>query len=70
MTVGFIALVFQMAKCGAVEVKGHADGLRLFLLLHALQNIQKAVNRMGIQPLPGGQGTHTEKGAVNDTVAV
>ena len=70
MTVGLIALVFQMAEGGAVEVKGHADGLRLLLLLHPLQNVQKAVNSMGVQSIPGGQGTHAEEGTVDDAVAV
>ena len=70
MAVGLIAVVFQMPEGGAVEVKGDADGLRLFLLLHLFQNIQKAVDGVGVQSIPGGQGSDSEIGPVDDTVSV
>ena len=70
MAVGFIALVFQMAEGRAVEVEGHRNGLRLLLLFHPLQNVQKAVNGVGVQAVPGCQGANTEIGPVNHTVAI
>ena len=70
MAVGLVAVVLQMAEGRAVQVEGHADRFRLFFLLHPFQNVQEAVNGMGVKPLPGGQGLYAEKGTVNDGVAV
>ena len=70
VTIGLVALIFQMAEGWPVEVEGHGNGLRLLFLFHPLQNIQKTVDGVGVQAIPGGQGTHAEKGPVDDTVAV
>ncbi len=70
MAGGLIARVFQVAEGGGVEVKSHAHRLGLLLLLHPFQNVQKAVDGMGAQPLPGGQGLYAEKGTIDDAVAV
>ena len=65
-----VALVLQMAEGGAVEVKGNAQGVGLFLHRDLLQNIQEAEDGVGIQALPGGQRPHAVKGAVDDAVAI
>ena len=70
MAGSLVAIVFQVPEGGAVEVEGHAHRLGLLLLLHPFQNVEKAVNGVGIQPVPGGQGLDAEIGAVNDAVAV
>ena len=70
MAVSLVALVFEVAEGGAMEVEGHSDCLRLLLLFHPLQNIQKAVDGMGVQAVPGCQRTNTEIGPVDHTVAV
>ena len=67
---GLIAVVAQMAEGGAVEVKSHAQGVGLLLMLHLLQNIQKAVNGVGVHAVFCRQQPHPVKGAVNDAVAV
>ena len=46
------------------------NGLGLLFLLHPLQNVQEAVDGMGVKPLPVGQGLDAEIGTVNDAVAV
>ena len=67
---GLVAVEAQMAEGGPMEVKGHAYRLGLLLLLHPLQNVQEAVDRMGVQSLPGGQGPHAEERPVDDAVSV
>ena len=67
---GLVALIALMAEGGAVEVEGHADRVRLLLLLHPLQNVQESIYGMGEEPLPGGQGLDPEVGPVDDAVAV
>ena len=70
VTVGLVAIVFHMPEGGAVEVKGHTDRVGILFLLHPLQNVQKAVDGVGIQPVPGGQRLHAEEGPVDNTVAI
>ena len=53
-----------------MEVEGHGNGLRLLLLFHLFQDVQKAVDGMGIETLPGGQGPDAEKRPVDDGVTV
>ncbi len=59
-----------MAEGRLAPVEGHTQRFRLFLVHKALEHIEKAKDRIGIQPLAGGQGLHAVKGAVNDAVAV
>ena len=51
-------------------VEGDAQRLRLLLVQQALERGDKAVDGVGIQTLPGGQGPDAVKGAVDDAVAV
>ena len=67
---GLVLVVLLVAEGGAVEIEGHAQGVRRVLVLQPLHDIQKSVDGMGIEPLPGGQGPHAEIGAVDDAVAV
>ena len=67
---GLVALIALMAEGGPMEVEGHADRVRLLLLLHPLQNVQESIYGMGEEPLPGGQGFDPEVGPVDDAVAV
>ena len=54
VTVGFVAFILQMAEGRAMEVEGHGNGFRLLLLFHSLQNIQKAVDGVGVEAVPCG----------------
>ena len=54
VAVGLVAFILQMAEGGAMEVEGHGDGFRLLLLFHSLQNIQKAVDGVGVEAVPCG----------------
>ena len=67
---GLVPIIAQMPEGGAMEVKGHTNRIGLLLLLHPLQNVQEAVNGVGVQPLPGGQGPHAEERPVDDAVSV
>ena len=53
-----------------MEIEGHRNGLRLFLLFHPLKDIQKAVDCVGVQAIPGRQRTNTEVGPVDHTVTI
>ena len=70
MSGSLVSVIFFVTECRTVEIKGDADRLRLLLLLHALQNIQEAVDGMGIQSVPGSQRLDTKIGTVDYTVTV
>ena len=70
MAGGLVAIIPQVPECGPMEIEGYAQGIRLFLRLHFLKNIQKSKDGMGIQTLPGGQGSDPIKGPVYHTVAI
>ena len=70
VAVCFIAVILFMPERGAVEIKGHANGLRLLLLVHPFQNIEEAVNSVGIKAVPGSQWLDTKERPVNHAVAV
>ena len=65
-----VAIVAQMPESGPMEIEGHTNRIRLFLLLHPFQNIQETVDGIGINAFPGGQRPDTEISPVDDTVAV
>ena len=67
---GLVSIVLEVAEGGAVEVEGDAYCVGLFFLFGLFQNIQEAIDGMGIQTLPGGQRTNAEIRPVNDGVAV
>ena len=70
MAVCLIAVILFMPERGAMEVKGHANGLGLLFLIHPFQNIEEAVNGVGIQAVPGGQRLDAKVRPVNYAVAV
>ena len=70
VAIGLIALVAFMPEGGAMEIEGHAYRVRIFFLLHALQNVQEPVDGMGVESLPGCQRLHAEIGPVDDAVAI
>ena len=70
MAGSLIAVILQMAEGGAVEVEGHAESIRLFLLVQFIEDIQKAKNAIGKQTVPRSQGTNTIVGAVDNAVSV
>ena len=67
---GLVALVLQVAEGGALEVEGHAEGVRLIFLHELFQNVQKAIDGVGIESLPGGEGPDAVERPVDDAVAV
>ena len=67
---GLIGRVRLVAERGGVEVKGNAQGVRLFFFLQAQQRGEEAEDGVGIQPLPIGQGTDAVIGPVDDGIAV
>ena len=67
---GLVGLVGLVAEGGSVDVEGHAQRLRLLLLRQPQQRREKAVHRMGIEPVPCGQGTNAVIGPVDEAVAV
>ncbi len=70
LALGLVALVFQVAEGGLPAVEGDAQSLRLLLLQQPLEGGDEAVDGVGIQSVPGGQGPDAVKGAVDDAVAV
>ena len=70
LALGLVIRVRPVAEGGLPAVKGDAQGLRVFLVQQALEGGDEAVYRMGIQPIPGGQGADAVIGAVQYTVAV
>ena len=67
---GFVAVVLEVSEGGALQIEGHTDGLGLLFLLHTVENVQKTVDRVGKQAVPGGQRFDTVVGPVDDRVSV
>ena len=65
-----VAVVLQMPEGRRLESERHAQRIGRFLLAKPLENIQKAVDGVGAEPLLGGQDAHAVKCAVKDAVAV
>ena len=53
-----------------MEVEGNTDRIRLLFFLHFLQNVQKSIDGMGVQAIPGGQRSYAKIGPVDDRVAI
>ena len=70
MTRRLIAVELQMPEGRRLEIERHAQRIGCFLLAKPLENIQKAVDGVGAEPLLGGQDAHAVKCAVKDAVAV
>ena len=67
---GLVAVVHFVAEGGSLQVKGHGHLVGLALLEQGEQDIQKAVDRIGIAAVLGGQQLDAKKGAVGNAVAV
>ena len=67
---GLVAVVHFVPEGGSLQVKGHGHLVGLALLEQGEQDIQKAVNRIGIAAVLGGQQLDAKKGAVGNAVAV
>ena len=65
-----VTVVFQVAEGRAVQVEGNAQRVGLFLARDLLQDVQKAIDRVGIEALARRQRPHAVKRAVDDAVAV
>ena len=65
-----VAVIAQMAERRRMQVERHAQRVRFFLAALFFQNIQKAVDRIGIKSVTGCQRPHAVKRAVDDAVPV
>ena len=70
LALGLVAFIRLMAEGGLPAVEGDAQRLRLLLVQQPLEGGEKAIDRMGIQPVPCGQGADAIIGPVDDAVAV
>ena len=67
---GLVAIVHFMPEGGGFQVKGHGYLVRLALLEQREQNVQKAIDGVGITSVLGGQQLDAVKSAVGNAVAV
>ena len=70
MTGGFVAIIHFVAEGGGLQVKGHGHLVGFTLLEQGEQDIQKAIDGVGVSSVLGGQQLDAEKGAVGNAVAV
>ncbi len=65
-----VRLIHLMAEGGRMHVKGHRQIIRMFLLQDLEHYIQKAKDRVGMQPFCVAQIRHAVKGSVQYAVSV
>ena len=65
-----VLFVHFVPEGGCVQIKGKGDHIRLLFLDELINNIEKAVNSIGIGALPGGEQPHAVKGTVDDAVGI
>ena len=65
-----VLLVYLMPEGGRVDIESHRQIIRLLLLQNLEHNIQKAEDRVRVEPLPVGQFRHPVKRPVQYTVSV
>ena len=70
VAVGLVTIIFQMAESRTMKVKGNRNGFRLFLLLHLFQNVQKAIDGMGVKPLTRGKGLYAKIGSIDNGISI
>ena len=70
VAIGLVAIVHFVAEGGSLQVESHSHLVGFALLEQGEQDIQKAVNGVGIAAVLGGQQLDAEKGTVGDAVAV
>ena len=67
---GLVAIVHFMPEGGGFQIKSHSHLIRLALLEQGEQNVQKAIDGVGITSVLGGQQLDAVKSAVGNAVAV
>ena len=67
---GLVAIVHFMPEGGSFQVKSHGHLVRLALLEQGEQNVQKAIDGVGVTSVLGGQQLDAVKSAVGNAVAV
>ena len=67
---GLVAIVHFMPEGGGFQVKSHGHLVRLALLEQGEQNVQKAIDGVGVTSVLGGQQLDAVKSAVGNAVAV
>jgi hypothetical protein len=67
---GLVGRVGLVAEGGGVEVEGDAQGVGILVVFQAQQRGEKAVNGVGVKPVPGGQGADAVVRAVQNAVSV
>ena len=70
LTPGLIVRILLVAESRLMHIKGHRHTVRVASVLQLKQNIQKAVNGVGIIAALGGQQLNAVEGTVDDTVPV
>ena len=70
MAGGLVAIVHFMPEGGSFQVKSHSHLVRLALLEQGEQNVQKAIDGVGVTSVLGGQQLDAVKSAVGNAVAV
>ena len=66
----FIRFIHQMSEGGGMYVESHRQIIRLFLFQNFKHNIQKAINRVGVQSRGIGQIRHAVKRPVQNAVSI
>ena len=67
---GLIAVIGQMAERGRFEIECNAQCVRLLVIAELFENIQKAIDGVCKQAVPGRKRAHAIVGAVDNAVAV
>ena len=70
MTGGLVAVVHLVAEGGSLQVKGHGHLVGFTLLEQGEQDIQKAIDGVGVSSVLGGQQLDAKKSTVGNAVAV
>ena len=65
-----VRLVHFVAEGGRVQVEGKGNGVRLLLLDELIDDIEKAVDGVGVGAILRGEQPHPVKGSVDDTVGI
>ena len=65
-----VRLVHFVAEGGRVQVEGKGDGVRLLILDELIDDIEKAVDGVGVGAILRGEQPHPVKGSVDDTVGI
>jgi len=70
MAGGLVAIVHFVAEGGSLQVKGNSHLVGFALLKQGEQDIQKAIDGVGVSSVLGGQQLDAKKSTVGNAVAV